>query len=719
MVVCSIPKSAIDQATADLLQNGGVATLNLPLQLAQIHSSAFQTATRALNIAADIAKYDGNSYPHSEFSQVKLPIIEPNANSGSVTGYHSAGGDNALSRYNVHREGFVFSNGESFELPLPTSSANIEGAYENSSFEQEMNDMFNSLCNVIAKDILRGIERYLKIDEGWFEDVYGPMNLSSQWHVKRYVEPRQVQECQGQNIIGHDVGEKDTKEEEGIEWLPVHTDPSLISIIIHDVPGTNPLAMGLEYQSPGERSKRVWKEVESHGHAVATVFCGSVMSYITGGLFQSAKHRVMYRPVIDTLDRGPKGAVCNPRYRQAATLFLRPQGKSVLKVPPSEALGDRDVKIRKNCKFQDWLNRVSRNYQGGNKNNDSKSKSKIKEEKKKKESVNDITNSGAGNDVDTDPMYWADEYTELTLHGSHPELNGKEKYLGGELCELDNHIYTIPGFARRILDMDVSVEPPKLKLMGPELPGDFKWLRGIPIGEYIYGIPCHSDAVLKINALTKSVELLQWDESVPGACPRNQKWKYHGAAVSKLDGCIYCIPQAAERVLKIDPATDNMTFIGPKFPGVNKWYGGLILEDGCIYGICQNARGILRIDPKTQDCTIHGDFPEGHYKWHGAVKHTDGNLYCIPAHADKVLKIEPGDLEPRLSLLGENIRTGAHRTDGKYKFLGGAVGGDCVYFFPSDADYVCEVNTKTGGVRTITFILFIFLWVQYSSNNHL
>jgi hypothetical protein len=46
-------------------------------------------------------------------------------------------------------------------------------------------------------------------------------------------------------------------------------------------------------------------------------------------------------------------------------------------------------------------------------------------------------------------------------------------------------------------------------------------------------------------------------------------------------------------------------------------------------------------------------------------------------------------------------RTGEHRSDGKYKFLGGAVGADFVYFFPSDADYVCQVNTITGEVKEV------------------
>lgn len=124
-------------------------------------------------------------------------------------------------------------------------------------------------------------------------------------------------------------------------------------------------------------------------------------------------------------------------------------------------------------------------------------------------------------------------------------------------------------------------------------------------------------------------------------------------------------------------------------------------HDGAIYGICQNATGVLRIDPVEQNATIHGNYPCGGYKWHGAVNHPDGNVYGIPAHADTVLKLIPGP-KPQITTIGGPIRTGAHRTDGKYKFLGGVVGGDNkVYFFPSDADYVCQIDPETDEVREV------------------
>lgn len=66
-----------------------------------------------------------------------------------------------------------------------------------------------------------------------------------------------------------------------------------------------------------------------------------------------------------------------------------------------------------------------------------------------------------------------------------------------------------------------------------------------------------------------------------------------------------------------------------------------------------------------------------------------------------MLKIIPG-IKPQLSLIGPPLRTGAHRMDGKYKYLGGAVGRDRnVYFFPSDCDYVLQVNIETDECREV------------------
>ena len=238
--------------------------------------------------------------------------------------------------------------------------------------------------------------------------------------------------------------------------------------------------------------------------------------------------------------------------------------------------------------------------------------------------------------------------------------------------------------------------------MGPEYPGEFKWLRSVtcPKSGAIYGLPCHANTVLKI--VPGPTPLIT---EIGGECigAIGGDWKWHGGVLSPHDGCIYCIPQFAERVLKIDPATDSCELIGGPFPGRNKWYGGLMGTDGCIYGVPQNAEAVLRIDPATNggECTLHGKYPLGGWKWHGGTVGVDGAIYGVPAHADTVLKITPGD-PPTMVEIGSNLRTGKHRTDGKYKFLGGVLGKDgCVYFIPSDSDHVLQIDCETDEVREV------------------
>lgn len=136
------------------------------------------------------------------------------------------------------------------------------------------------------------------------------------------------------------------------------------------------------------------------------------------------------------------------------------------------------------------------------------------------------------------------------------------------------------------------------------LGGKYKWLRGIVIGDIIYGLPCHADCVLRIDSATDEVSVIdipyeKYFDSVKGEGQesaahqeRHRGWKYHGGAISPHDGCIYAIPQSAQCVLRVDPRSETCSFVGPKFAGRCKWYGGVIgNSDGAIYAIPQNAQG--------------------------------------------------------------------------------------------------------------------------------
>ena len=182
-------------------------------------------------------------------------------------------------------------------------------------------------------------------------------------------------------------------------------------------------------------------------------------------------------------------------------------------------------------------------------------------------------------------------------------LRGTSLYLGGEEGP-NQKIYCIPGHASRVLCINTITDA--VHLIGPVfdannmiLNGKFKWLRGIVVGDIIFGLPCHADCVLKINTKTDEVTTipipyeeyfndkisLDTNTTTLAYQERHQPWKYHGGAISPHDLCIYAIPQTSRRVLRIDPRTERCSFVGPELQGRCKWYGGVVGKtDGAIYG---------------------------------------------------------------------------------------------------------------------------------------
>jgi len=297
----------------------------------------------------------------------------------------------------------------------------------------------------------------------------------------------------------------------------------------------------------------------------------------------------------------------------------------------------------------------------------------------------------------------------LSLLWCDTPLHGQTLYLGGEVG-VDGKIYCIPGHAGKVLV--INPETDAVSLIGPELSSNgtkFKWLRGVPVGDVIYGLPCHASEVLKIHVPSQTITKLPipyeefYKDEDPKVANEQRKmiWKYHGGNVNPMDGCIYAVPQSAWHVLKIDPKTDKCTLVGPTLKGKYKWYGGVV-ADGAIYCVPQNSPHVLRI--ATDSITLHGNYGDGGHKWHGAAKAENDVIVCIPNNVDRVLCITPGNPEPVLTEIGDDsiIQTGRHRTDRKYKYLGAMAGTNGkVYVFPSGSEYVLEVDTVNMSVRNV------------------
>uniref|UniRef100_A0A7S3VC22 Uncharacterized protein n=1 Tax=Chaetoceros debilis TaxID=122233 RepID=A0A7S3VC22_9STRA len=324
-----------------------------------------------------------------------------------------------------------------------------------------------------------------------------------------------------------------------------------------------------------------------------------------------------------------------------------------------------------------------------------------------------------------------DPHPSLSYLDTNPPLKGQSLYLGGEIAP-DNRIYCIPGHSKHVLAIDPLTD--ECTQIGPAYNGKFKWLRGICASNgIVYGLQCHSDKILRIDATSASslsdvkITTLDvpyndfFDDAEERERERSMIWKYHGGAISSIDGCIYCIPQSATRVLRIDPTKDECTFVGPKLEGKYKWYGGLVARDGAVYGIPHNSDSVLRICPlpakNDVQVTLHGnlnDFGNSLHQWHGGGLSSDGTIVCIPNNVSKVLLIHPcndsdSESEPRLEIISGPIGTGDNtgRPDRKYKYLGSVSDTESnVYCLPSGCERVLRINTSTRKVDEIGPSLF-------------
>jgi hypothetical protein len=318
------------------LETNGFALLSLP---------ALQTGTtkRAENVVAGAFNSARRAL---DDTRTKAPVIDPTTDSGSWSGFHSA--TDVHGRYNRHREGFVFSNGEMFG---------------SDDFQDDMKQLFQLMHDDVADGVLRAIERRLELPQSYFQQEFGSTSTSSQWHIKRYI------------VNGND--NKSSEQDETEVLLPVHTDPSLISVVIIDQVGKNEGGMGLEvfhqrYSLQKTSTLKVgsWKEITQHGHDVAVIFVGSVLSYLTKGrVYSATRHRVINSKSSDCdMLHDNEEVQCVSKERMAATLFVRPKGNAILNTLPSrhvmvidDMVGTNEIK-KTAPTFLSWNARVAKNY---------------------------------------------------------------------------------------------------------------------------------------------------------------------------------------------------------------------------------------------------------------------------------------------------------------------------------------------------------------------
>mmetsp|Transcript_24182 Transcript_24182/g.52968 ORF Transcript_24182/g.52968 Transcript_24182/m.52968 type:complete len:231 (+) Transcript_24182:162-854(+) len=224
------------------------------------------------------------------------------------------------------------------------------------------------------------------------------------------------------------------------------------------------------------------------------------------------------------------------------------------------------------------------------------------------------------------------------------------KYHGGNICS-DGCIYAVPQSAWHVLKIDPQTD--KCSLVGPELPGKYKWYGGVESGGSIYCVPQNSAHVLVINPTAIT---LHGDYGEGG-----HKW--HGAAKSDY-GTIVCIPNNVETVLLVTPGEGDgdaptLTEIGDKsFIQTGRHRSdGKYKYLGAMYAIPLSGETLLRIDcSNDKDAGGDGDVEvttwslpspfETLDKLEGSVICANGLVYTMPNNCKAVLKIQPCNWKP-------------------------------------------------------------------------
>ena len=149
----------------------------------------------------------------------------------------------------------------------------------------------------------------------------------------------------------------------------------------------------------------------------------------------------------------------------------------------------------------------------------------------------------------------------------------------------------------------------------------------------IFAIPYNKTAlsIIEVDCTTKEITTFASFASLGAIL----KWT---CAVLANDGMIYCFPQNAIGILKLNPKTRETTIISSTAAGYN---GAALAPNGKIYCTPSITTSILEFDPVTQTSTFYGNLGTGNPKWNGAALALDGKIYFPPKYNSNILEFDP------------------------------------------------------------------------------
>ena len=246
----------------------------------------------------------------------------------------------------------------------------------------------------------------------------------------------------------------------------------------------------------------------------------------------------------------------------------------------------------------------------------------------------------------------------------------------------DDCIYGIPSGARRVVKFNPKDK--SLKEIGPDLgDGADKWYGGVLANNgKIYCAPYMSSEFLKIDIVTGAVTTISINLSERGM------WKWASGA-KHPDGCIYYMPMGARHILKFDPETETVVYIGKDLGGGFKYRGTVVGIDRCVYGIPYQCNRLVRFNPMTKGVSTVGKEADERFLCGNGASGRDGCIYAV-SDDGKVLRIDV--MNGTYSFVGNKVPSN-HRMTGWVSPILGIDG--CFYWPPCAANRTLKFDPET------------------------
>lgn len=204
------------------------------------------------------------------------------------------------------------------------------------------------------------------------------------------------------------------------------------------------------------------------------------------------------------------------------------------------------------------------------------------------------------------------------------------EWTGGSV--VGNELVCFPRSSNYLLKCNLGSRRCSFVDLGQDYRGEHHY-GGVVVGaQFVYQPPRNTDHILKISLRDGRSTAIPIAPSFLGA-----KLRYCGS-FAHPNGLLYFFPERDERVLVLDPKTDEFAYIGA--PVDSMTFDVAMTPDGDLYGFSAYEDGLLHVGVKDERVEMVGK-EYGAMGCYGTKLGVNGKLYGLPGTGNAIYEFDP------------------------------------------------------------------------------